>query len=300
MSNGGGGEAGGAARDDPAALTHRSRREPALTIAYAVYAPAGRRLPFTCVLTGGGVSGMRETWPSARRIGAALGCDVLVWDRRNTGASGFSLGGDGPRLPLAVRDAEDLHDLLLALRVAPAVLLGKSSGARVSALLASRHPDAVRGLVLAPPTGGAFAVEELCEMYYEAPKRCMRSGDADAVASAWGMRDPDAVARLRACDAREFADAMDASSAWLRRFPREAMLGLTDRELAALAARGVRVQVAHSGDTADRLHDAPSAVAVAARVGARHLHLVPGLLTGRADERLAELVALVGEGGAKL
>jgi len=320
----------------PRVRRYSSTRERGLALAYAVASREGdddddendddaQRL--TIVLTGGGVSGVDRTWATATRVADAArgrwrrGCAVLVWDRRNTGASGFSLGASGE--PLPVQDADDLHDLITGLGLAPCVLVGQSSGARVSAIVASRHPSAVRGLVLAPPTGGAAAAEALCRMYYEEPKRWMLAGDARAVAAAWGMRDLAAVAALEACDRARFAAAMDASSAWMRSFAREAMLGLTDGALAALVPRrrgpepeggdaesgaraliageerdddggAARVAVAHSGDLTDTLHEAATAVRVATVVRAKQLHLVPGVFTPRAGERLAELAALVG------
>lgn len=75
---------------------------------------------------------------------------VLLWDRRNAGASDIALSDD----PWYVMtDAEDLAALLRHLDLGPAHLAGSSAGTSASLLVAARYPDLVHSLLLLqPPT----------------------------------------------------------------------------------------------------------------------------------------------------
>lgn len=257
------------------------------------YALVGEGNEVDAVVTTGGTSGARAGERLARALVRAWpGATVLVWDRRNTNESSVAWPREADGAMPEV-DAEDLAEVLrraVRVRRGGAVLVGKSSGARVSALVAARHPSLVGGLVLAPPTGGDVAVEMLVQMYYDGPKEKVRRGEVGAVAKEWGLDSPDAVASLGAVDPTAFARVCDASAAWMRRFAGEAMVGLTDAELRAVALRlGVdRVAVAHSGDASDVLHDLAHATRVALVAGVHRLDLVPDIFaSAEADERLA-------------
>src|SRR2546430_3885567 len=85
---------------------------------------------------------------------AEAGHRVLVYDRRNCGASGISFDGGNSENEVW---AEDLHALLLQLDAAPAFIGGSSSGCRLALLAGLRHPPDVRGLLLWGVTrGGLF------------------------------------------------------------------------------------------------------------------------------------------------
>jgi pimeloyl-ACP methyl ester carboxylesterase len=103
---------------------------------------------------------------------ADLGYRVVVFDRRNCGASEVVIDGTGSEYEIW---ADDIHELLKQLGALPAVVGGSSSGCRTALLFALRHPDAVRLLLLWRVTGGRFAAERLAEEYYgqfiEAAKR---------------------------------------------------------------------------------------------------------------------------------
>ncbi len=72
-----------------------------------------------------------------------------------------------PHTPLRLPQADYLHFLLHALGMAPAILLGKSNGARLSLVLAAKYPDDVAGLVLLNVTNGTKAAKRLsAERYY--------------------------------------------------------------------------------------------------------------------------------------
>jgi pimeloyl-ACP methyl ester carboxylesterase len=103
---------------------------------------------------------------------ADKGHRVVVFDRRNCGASDVVIDGKESEYEIW---ADDIHELLSQLNALPAIVGGSSSGCRTALLLALRHPDAVRALLLWRVTGGRFAAERLAEEYYgqfiEAAKR---------------------------------------------------------------------------------------------------------------------------------
>ena len=105
---------------------------------------------------------MSEFVPLAKKV-AALGFRVVVHDRRNTGASGVSLEGEGTEEEIWT---DDLHALLKKLGALPAYIGGSSSGARNSMLFYLRHPEAVKGLLLLRVTGGPSPAKRLPEQYY--------------------------------------------------------------------------------------------------------------------------------------
>jgi pimeloyl-ACP methyl ester carboxylesterase len=88
---------------------------------------------------------------------------VVVFDRRNCGASDVVIDGEESEYEIW---ADDVYDLLRQLNALPAVVGGSSSGCRTALLFALRHPDAVRALLLWRVTGGRFACERLAEEYY--------------------------------------------------------------------------------------------------------------------------------------
>lgn len=94
---------------------------------------------------------------------AELGHRVVIFDRRNCGASDVVIDGKDSEYEIW---ADDIHELLSQLNALPAFIGGSSSGCRTSLLFALRHSDAVRGLLLWRVTGGRFACERLAQEYY--------------------------------------------------------------------------------------------------------------------------------------
>jgi pimeloyl-ACP methyl ester carboxylesterase len=136
----------------------------------------GDRGPFVLITPGG-----RRGMESDRALGLLLaeaGCRAIIHDRRNTGAADIALSGASE----SVEQAEDMHALLRALGAAPAYVAGCSSGARASLLLALRHPEAVRALLLWRVTGGPYAAKRLAFNYYEQYLAAVERGGLDAVA----------------------------------------------------------------------------------------------------------------------
>ena len=91
------------------------------------------------------------------------GYRVVIFDRRNTGASDVVIDGNDSEYEIW---ADDIHDLLNQLGALPAIVGGSSSGCRTALLFALRHPESVRALLLWRVTGGRFACERLAEEYY--------------------------------------------------------------------------------------------------------------------------------------
>jgi len=103
---------------------------------------------------------------------AEKGHRVVIFDRRNCGASDVVIDGNESEYEIW---ADDIHELLSQLGALPAAIGGSSSGCRTSLLFTLRHPQAVKALLLWRVTGGRFACERLAQEYYgqfiEAAKR---------------------------------------------------------------------------------------------------------------------------------
>jgi pimeloyl-ACP methyl ester carboxylesterase len=167
---------------------------------------------------------------------AEAGHRVLVYDRRNCGASGISFDGGNSENEVW---AEDLHELLLQLDAAPAFIGGSSSGCRLALLAALLHPADLRGLLLWRVTGGAYAARRLVQNYYtqfiEAAERggieavCRTEHFAEVIAN-----NPANRARLASMDVGRFVTVM---SEWRRSFNQGAehpVIGISPAELRSL------------------------------------------------------------------
>src|SRR5262249_56464126 len=140
------------------------------------YEVLGERGPWVALQPGGrrALTGVRSL---AEKI-AEAGCRVLVYDRRNCGASGVSFDGGNSENEVWV---EDLRALLSELDALPAYIGGSSSGCRLALLMALRHPADVRGLLLWRVTGGAYAAQRLGENYYTQVIHPAQRGGMEAV-----------------------------------------------------------------------------------------------------------------------
>lgn len=168
---------------------------------------------------------------------AEAGFRVLVYDRRNCGASSVSFDGGEAENEIW---AEDLNALLAEIDAAPAYIGGSSSGCRLALLMALRHPEAVRGLLLWRVTGGAYAAERLAHNYYTQYIEMAETGGMEAVCRSehWGAviaANPGNRARLMALDPARFIAIMRA---WRARFEAGAehpVIGLSPADLRLLA-----------------------------------------------------------------
>ena len=140
-----------------------------------VYELLGKSGPWVVISPGG-----RRGLASDRALGVLLaeaGFRVLVYDRRNTGASEIGFPGQSE----SHEQAEDLLALLKTLGTGPVYVAGCSSGSRLSLLLALHHPEAVKALLLWRVTGGDFAAKRLAFNYYEQFIAAVEQGGIDAV-----------------------------------------------------------------------------------------------------------------------
>jgi len=144
-----------------------------VTLHYEVIGSAG---PWVAIAPGGrrGIEGVQSI---AQRI-AAAGYRVLVHDRRNCGASGVSIDGEGSEYEIW---ADDLHALLTQLGATRAFVGGSSSGCRMAILYALRFPTAVEGLLIWRVTGGGTAARRLARNYYTQYIEAAQSGGMAAV-----------------------------------------------------------------------------------------------------------------------
>jgi pimeloyl-ACP methyl ester carboxylesterase len=100
------------------------------------------------------VPGAREPARGLRPLGERIareGFRVITHDKRG-GANSDPIGALDR--PLDELWADDLHALLANLHALPSWVGGVSAGARVALVMALRHPEAVRGLLLWRTTGG--------------------------------------------------------------------------------------------------------------------------------------------------
>jgi pimeloyl-ACP methyl ester carboxylesterase len=130
------------------------------------------------VLTPGAWFG-REPWVY---FNAGCLCDqhaVILWDRRNCGASDVLIEEAPSELHLWT---DDLHELLHALGMAPAYVGGGSTGCVFSLLMAHRYPEDVRGmLLLNPPTGEPELLKPFEDAHYYELARVAATEGMEAV-----------------------------------------------------------------------------------------------------------------------
>lgn len=167
---------------------------------------------------------------------AETGYRVVVFDRRNCGASDVVIDGEDSEYEIW---ADDVYELLRQLGALPAFIGGSSSGCRTALLFALRHPDAVRALLLWRVTGGRFACERLAQEYYGQFIEAAKSGGMAAVCEMehWkeriAARPENRDALMKMAPAR-FIDVM---SRWREYFLRGAdlpVIGATEAELKSI------------------------------------------------------------------
>jgi pimeloyl-ACP methyl ester carboxylesterase len=197
------------------------------------YEILGDRGPFIALQPGG-----RRGLVGVKSLGGKLaeaGNRVIVYDRRNCGASGVAIEGESENEIWA----EDLHELLAGLDALPATIGGSSSGCRLAMILALRRPEDVRGLLLWRVTGGAFAAERLTNQYYTSHIEAAQQGGMAAVCAMehWSeviKANPASRAKLMAMDAQDFIARM---TEWRRSFASGAdhpVIGLSPAELRSM------------------------------------------------------------------
>jgi pimeloyl-ACP methyl ester carboxylesterase len=198
------------------------------------YEVVGDRGPWVA-LQPGGRRGLVGVKPLGQKI-AEAGNRVLVYDRRNCGASDISFEGEDSENEVW---AADLHELLLQLDAAPAFIGGSSSGCRLALLTALRYPGDARGLLLWRVTGGAFAAGRLVQNYYTQFIEAAQRGGMEAVCRTEHFAEliannPANRARLLSMDAERFVAVMNK---WRRSFNEGAnhpVIGISADELRSI------------------------------------------------------------------
>jgi pimeloyl-ACP methyl ester carboxylesterase len=129
------------------------------------------------VLTPGG----RETGRALMPLVDALAgeCSLLIWDRRNTGASDVYFETERSEYEIW---ADDLAELLEGIGFAPAIIAGGSAGVRVSLNAVLRRPAIARALIMWSVTGGAFAAHFLGHLYHDIFIEAAEEGGMETVA----------------------------------------------------------------------------------------------------------------------
>jgi pimeloyl-ACP methyl ester carboxylesterase len=198
------------------------------------YEVLGERGPWVALQPGGrrGLVGVKSL---GEKI-ADADYRVLVYDRRNCGASGISFDGGNSENEVW---AEDLHELLLQFDAAPAFIGGSSSGCRLALLAALRHPADLRGLLLWRVTGGAYAAQRLVQNYYTQFIEAAERGGMDAVCRTEHFAEviannPANRSQLLSIDTQRFIAVM---SEWRRSFNQGAehpVIGISPAELRSL------------------------------------------------------------------
>jgi pimeloyl-ACP methyl ester carboxylesterase len=147
---------------------------------------------------------------------------VFIWDRRNCGEADIALDESQPSEFHAY--AHDLHEILHALDLAPAIVGGGSGGYITSVLFAHLYPDDVKGLILcAPPTIDKERLEGLIQSHYlDHADLAETKGMQAVVESSGGLytwsslceRNPENVDRLVSMDPENFAALMRKWAEW--------------------------------------------------------------------------------------
>lgn len=169
---------------------------------------------------------------------AELGYRVVIFDRRNTGASDVVIDGNGSEYEIW---ADDVHELMNQLGALPAIVGGSSSGCRTALLFALRHPESVRALLLWRVTGGRFACERLAEEYYGQFITAAQKGGMAAVCEMehWRERIEARPANRDALMNMEPARFIQVMSRWREYFLQGAdlpVIGATEADLRSVKA----------------------------------------------------------------
>ncbi len=239
------------------------RPERDVTLHVEIYNPNGT-IPL--IITPGGNGDTNGFGGFARNVAtAAPEIKVIIYDRRNLGLSEVTFGSE----PQMVEEGEDLHVLIKRLGVAPTSLFGMSSGARSNMILASRYPDDIAALVIAPLTGGPLAAARLSEDYFfkylhdkklstrkhiiDSPLKTMKELAETPLWSAYLARNtPERQKRFFNANIADFLSAMETSGEHLHATRYQTVLGMNDDEVAAI--RIPATLILHHTAYSDYLH----------------------------------------------
>tara|TARA_S200000501_G_C20808982_1_gene737503 strand:- start:87 stop:920 length:834 start_codon:yes stop_codon:yes gene_type:complete len=225
--------------------------------------------PHVALITGGR-RGYAEFKQLAVRI-SAEGFRVLLHDRRNTGASDFSI--EGKEVEEAIW-ADDLYELLKIHDAIPAFIGGASSGARTAINFCIRHPESTRALLLLRVTGGEFAAGHLPENYYGQFIKMAREGGMEAVCASAQYQErfkenPSNLDKIMEMNVEEYISTM---SNWMTLFEEVAhfpVMGFREDQLRAIKVPTIIIP----GN--DRVHSSASGNVAHDMIAGSELHPLP-------------------------
>jgi pimeloyl-ACP methyl ester carboxylesterase len=200
--------------------------------------------------------------PGVRELAAALaerGNRVLIWDRPNTGESDVRFEGDSE----SAMQADVLAALLSQLKMAPAIIVGGSGGARVSLLTVARHREIALGAAMWWITGGVYGLMGLGNHYCAGSISAAWRGGMEAVAelAEWAEvqeRNPSNRQRFLDQDRMKFVAVLERWMAAYCPCATELIPGLPDAEarqldVPALVFRSGTTDLSHRRETSEQL-----------------------------------------------
>ena len=187
------------------------------------------------VLTPGGRGDLEGIRYLGNRL-AKEGFRVLLHDRRNCGASDIRIEGEISEQEIW---ADDVYTLLKQLEATPVIAGGGSAGCRLSLLLALRHPEAVRGLLLWWVTGGDVASTHLGHAYYGQFIEAAEKGGMEAVCQTdyFAARidsNPHSRTYLLKLNPLDFIDTMSSWRDFFIEGARLPVIGASEKELESI------------------------------------------------------------------
>lgn len=200
------------------------------------------------VFTPGGRWGREYHRPLAELM--ASHCRGIIYDRRSCGQSDVVIGGEGSEAEIC---ADDLAELIRQLGIAPAYVC-EYAGARVGLLLAMRHPEVVKALLLGWPCGGSVAAQRLGNGQYGAFIEAAEQGGMAAVVekpfirSEGAEENPTSRERLLAMDVQEFIRVMRGWQAYFTNSANLPIAGIPATEEQVASIRTPTVIVAGDDD----------------------------------------------------
>ena len=184
--------------------------------------------------------------PGGRRAGSALrslaskiaeaGNRVVIYDRRNTGASTIAIDGESENQEWA----DDLHELLREIDARPAFVGGSSSGCRLALLLALQHKrGGARPVAVAGDrrrARGRASDEPVLHLAYRGGAAGRHGGGLQARSLERGDRDQPAGARCAdgARSARTFIGRMNRWRQGFQAGSEHPVIGLSPAELRSM------------------------------------------------------------------
>jgi pimeloyl-ACP methyl ester carboxylesterase len=185
---------------------------------------------------------------------------VLIYDRRNCGASDVAIDGTLSEVEIWV---DDLHALMGGLEMSPAYVGGESVGCTVSVRLARHYPQDVKGLLLwGPRTSDPVIMRAVADKWYgQCIELAQRGGMAAVIeGSYFGEHltlSPANRERLLSMDVQAFCAVMGRWRMFIETGGNTPVTGVTEEELSEISVPTLIVpgfDEAHPQVAAETLH----------------------------------------------